>query len=218
MQIAPSILSADFARLGAEVRAVTEAGADQIHIDIMDGHFVPNLTLGPDIVRSIRSYTSLPFDVHLMVTNPDVYLEAFARAGADSLTVHVEVPGVKDHLDRIRRLGKEVGISLNPLTDISEIQPYVTEVDRVLVMTVQPGFGGQSFREDQLEKIRLVRAMIDARGLKTRIAVDGGINAENAPRVVAMGADILIAGSSVFKGGDREYTLNINALRFQKNP
>lgn len=213
MYVAPSILSADFSRLDNEIQSVTQAGADQIHIDIMDGHFVPNLTIGPAVVRSIRPCTSLPFDVHLMVTNPEHFIEPFASAGADALTVHVEVPGVKDHLDHIRRLKKEVGISLNPRTPVVSVDPYLDLVDRVLIMTVEPGFGGQTFQEDQLDKIKDVRRHITSRGLPAMIAVDGGVNPENARRILEAGADILIAGSSVFKGGPSHYRRNIDALR-----
>lgn len=214
-KIAPSILSANFAQLGEEVRAVTDAGAGYIHIDIMDGHFVPNLTIGPDVVKAIRSYSVLPFDVHLMVTHPDQYIEAFAKAGADIITVHAESVV---HLDRtvhlIRSLGKKVGVSIVPSTPPSVLDYILPEIDLVLVMTVNPGFGGQHFIFSQLEKIRLIRQRIDAiPGNKViDLEVDGGITPETASRAVEAGADVLVAGSATFKGGSQHYAANIAAL------
>lgn len=213
-KIAPSILSADFAKLGEEVTAITNAGADYIHIDVMDGHFVPNLTIGPDVVKAIRGFSKLPFDVHLMMTNPDDYIERFAEAGADIITVHIEAVV---HLDRtinhIRSLGKKAGVSLVPSTPASSLDYILPELDLVLVMSVNPGFGGQSFISSQLEKIRFIRQKIDAlRGKTIDLEVDGGITPETAIRAVEAGADVLVAGSATFKGGQSQYAKNIAAL------
>jgi ribulose-phosphate 3-epimerase len=208
--IAPSILSADFARLGEEVRAIDEAGADWIHLDVMDGHFVPNITFGPGIVKAIRPVSKKPFDVHLMIEPADPYLEAFAKAGADLITLHAEA---STHLDRslqtIRALGKKAGISLNPATPESAVEYVLDKLDLILVMTVNPGFGGQSFLESQLEKIRRLKAMTAGHGI--RIEVDGGVTPETAPKVVAAGASVLVAGSAVF--GRPPYDRAIEALR-----
>jgi ribulose-phosphate 3-epimerase len=210
--IAPSILSADFSRLGEEVRAVAAAGADVIHVDVMDGHFVPNITIGPLVVRAVRQVTDLPLDVHLMIENPDRYLEAFAAAGADWLTVHVEV----DHhlhrtVHRIKELGKKAGVVLNPATPLAMVEPILADVDLVMIMSVNPGFGGQSFITSALPRIRRLKEMIDARGLHAGIEVDGGISPETLPEVVAAGANIFVAGSAIF--GRPDYAGAIAEMR-----
>lgn len=200
--LAPSILSADFTRLREEIREVTDAGAQWIHVDVMDGHFVPNITIGPPVVQAIRNVTDVPLDVHLMITDPDRYLEAFVRAGASTLTVHAEACL---HLDRtlneIRRLGARPGVALNPATPVSVIENVLGLADLVLVMTVNPGFAGQSFIGYTLNKVRAVRAEIVSKSARALVAVDGGIDTQTMPSVLAAGADVLVAGSAVFKGG-----------------
>ena len=212
--ISPSILSADFARLGEEVRAIDEAGADWIHVDVMDGHFVPNLTIGPNVVKAIRSWTNKPFDVHLMISPVDAYLEAFAEAGADIITVHPEAgPHVHRTVQAIKGLGKKAGISLNPGTPTKMLDYLIDEIDLVLVMSVNPGFGGQSFISSQLRKIEAVRKMIEKSGRAIHLEVDGGVNPEIARQCVDAGADVLVAGSAAFKGGPEHYAPNIAALK-----
>jgi ribulose-phosphate 3-epimerase len=214
VRIAPSILSADFARLGEEIRAIDAAGADYIHVDVMDGHFVPNLTIGPLVVKAIRSYSALPFDVHLMIEPADPYLEAFAEAGADIITVHAEA-GAHLHrtLQRIRQLGKKCGVSLVPSTPAAALEHVMDMVDLILVMSVNPGFGGQSFIASQLPKIRTLRQMIDASGCSIDLEVDGGINPITARDAIAAGADVLVAGSAVFQGNSKDYARHIKALK-----
>lgn len=214
VRIAPSILSADFARLGEEVRAITAAGADYIHIDVMDGHFVPNLTIGPAVVRALRPHTTLPFDVHLMIAPVDPYIAAFVEAGADILTVH---PEAGPHLHRtvalVKSLGKKAGVSLNPATPIEAVEYVLDDIDLVLVMTVDPGFGGQGFITGQLDKIRELRRRLDRRSHAIDLEVDGGITAATAAAAVAAGADVLVAGTASFAGGPAAYAGNLRRLR-----
>ncbi|MGA2150674.1 MAG: ribulose-phosphate 3-epimerase [Geobacteraceae bacterium] len=211
-KIAPSILSADFSRLGDEVRAVDRAGADYIHIDVMDGHFVPNITIGPLVVEAVRKVTSLPLDVHLMIENPDLYIPGFAEAGADFIVVHAEAT---HHLHRtvqlIKSFGKKAGVSFNPATPLHQLDYLVDELDLVLLMTVNPGFGGQSFIEACLPKIHALRGILDKRGLETELEVDGGVKIENIGRISSAGADVFVAGSAVF--GSADYSATIAELK-----
>ena len=212
--IAPSILAADFARLGEEVRAVQAAGADWLHIDVMDGHFVPNITLGPDIVRALKPHATIPMDVHLMIAPVDPFLEAFVEAGADIVSVHPESgPHLNRTLKRIRQLGARAGVVFNPSTSPSVIEWMMDEVDLILVMSINPGFGGQSFMHSQLAKIETLRRMIDASGRDIVLEVDGGVTAETARLCVDAGATALVAGPAVFRGGPQAYAANIAALR-----
>ncbi|HUT48628.1 MAG TPA: ribulose-phosphate 3-epimerase [Alphaproteobacteria bacterium] len=214
VRIAPSILSADFARLGEEVRAVTKAGADYIHIDVMDGHFVPNITIGPAVVRALRPHSELPFDVHLMISPVDPYIPQFAEAGADIITVHPEAgPHLHRSIQLIKSLGKKAGASINPGTPVEALDDVIGMLDLVLVMSVNPGYGGQAFIDRSLDKIRAIRARLDAAGRDIDLEVDGGINAQTAPAAIEAGANVLVAGTATFEGGAEAYANNISRLK-----
>ncbi len=212
--ISPSILASDFSKLGEECRAVEAAGADWLHIDVMDGHFVPNITIGPDVVKALKPHVSIPFDVHLMIAPVDPYLEAFIAAGADIVSIHPEAgPHLHRSLKRIRELGARAGVVFNPSTPVEHVEWILEDIDLMLVMTVNPGFGGQSFIPGQLRKIERLRKMIDASGLDIHIEVDGGVTPVTAPQCMDAGATALVAGSAVFKGGPDAYAGNIRALK-----
>jgi ribulose-phosphate 3-epimerase len=217
VKISPSILSADFAKLGEEVAAICEAGCDLVHVDVMDGHFVPNITIGPDVVKAIKPHASKPLDVHLMIAPVDTYISAFADAGADIITFHPEAgPHPHRTVQAIKAAGCKAGVSLNPATPVSVLDHLMGDIDLILVMSVNPGFGGQSFIGSQLDKIRTLRAMITASGRDIELEVDGGVNLENAASIIEAGASMLVAGTATFKGGPTAYADNIAALRTAK--
>ena len=214
VKISPSILSADFAKLGEEVAAICEAGCDYVHVDVMDGHFVPNITIGPNVVAAIKPHATKPLDVHLMIAPVDDYIEAFAKAGADIITFHPEAgPHPHRTAQAIKAAGCKVGVSLNPATPVSMVEELMGDIDLILVMSVNPGFGGQSFIDSQLDKIKTLHMMIEKTGRPIELEVDGGVNRDNAAQIIAAGADVLVAGTASFAGGPSAYAENIKALR-----
>ncbi|MEC7721553.1 MAG: ribulose-phosphate 3-epimerase [Pseudomonadota bacterium] len=214
VKISPSILAADFACLGEEVTAICEAGCDYVHVDVMDGHFVPNLTIGPGVVKAIKPHASKPLDVHLMISPVDAFIDLFAEAGADIITFHPEAgPHPHRTVQAIKAAGCKAGISLNPATPIAALEELIEDIDLILVMSVNPGFGGQKFIKTQLEKIRRIRDLITAAGREIELEVDGGVNSKNAEEIIAAGADVLVAGTAVFQNGKQAYADNIKALR-----
>ena len=214
IKISPSILSADFSKLGIEIQNLEKAGADFIHIDVMDGHFVPNITIGPEVINKLRKYTSLPFDVHLMISPVDNFIEKFANAGADIITIHPEATkDLTGSINKIKSLNKKVGISLNPETSIDQVMPVLNSIDLVLIMSVNPGFGGQKFMEETLEKVKILRKEINSKKIKAKIEIDGGINFENAILAKKAGVDILVSGTTIFKENGGNLKKNIQLLK-----
>ena len=214
IKISPSILSADFGKLGNEIQNLEKAGADLIHIDVMDGHFVPNITIGPEVISKLRKHTSLPFDVHLMISPVNYFIKSFAEAGADIITIHPEATDdLLDSIKKIKSFNKKVGISLNPKTSIDKVLPFLNQIYLVLIMSVNPGFGGQKFIEETLQKVKALRKEIDEKKLKTKIEIDGGINFENAKKVIEAGVDILVSGTTIFKENNGNLKKNIQLLR-----
>ena len=214
IKISPSILSADFGKLGSEIQNLEKAGADLIHIDVMDGHFVPNITIGPEVISKLRKHTSLPFDVHLMISPVNYFIKNFAEAGADIITIHPEATNdLLDSIKKIKSFNKKVGISLNPETSIDKVLPFLNLIDLVLIMSVNPGFGGQKFIEETLQKVKTLRKEIDEKNLETKIEIDGGINFDNAKKVIKAGVDILVSGTTIFKENNGNLKKNIQLLR-----
>jgi ribulose-phosphate 3-epimerase len=214
IQISPSILSADFSQLGSEIKKLEEGGADLIHVDVMDGHFVPNLTIGPPVIKNLRKYTKLPFDVHLMIAPVHKYIENYAEAGADIITIHPEATkNLRDSINLIKKFGKRVGVSLNPKTEIETVITEIENIDLILVMSVNPGFGGQKFMPEVLDKIKKLKKIKDENNYKFNIEVDGGINFSNSKKVLEAGADILVSGTTVFKENNGDIKTNIEKLK-----
>tara|TARA_B100000029_G_scaffold497240_1_gene564596 strand:+ start:178 stop:837 length:660 start_codon:yes stop_codon:yes gene_type:complete len=214
IKISPSILSADFSKLGSEIQSLENAKADLIHIDVMDGHFVPNITIGPEVIKKLRKYTSLPFDVHLMISPVDNFIKNFAEAGADIITIHPEATeNLEDSIKKIKSYNKKAGVSLNPKTSIEKVLPVLNSIDLVLIMSVNPGFGGQKFMPETLEKVKILRKEIDEKKLKTQIEIDGGINFENSKIAIKAGVDILVSGTTIFKENGGDLKKNIKLLR-----
>tara|TARA_B110000438_G_scaffold294035_1_gene334791 strand:- start:4393 stop:5052 length:660 start_codon:yes stop_codon:yes gene_type:complete len=214
IKISPSILSADFSKLGNEIKNLEKAGADLIHIDVMDGHFVPNITIGPEVISKLRRHTKLPFDVHLMISPVDNFIEDFAKAGADIITIHPEATkDLKKSIEKIKLYNKKVGISLNPQTSIDRVLPFINKIDLILIMSVNPGFGGQKFMSETLEKVKVLRKKIDEKKLETKIEIDGGINFENSKIAIEAGVDIIVSGTTIFQENGGNLKKNIQILR-----